>query len=149
MRAWHWALMTALPALVLGAVLLWTQPPEVLGPIRGLRLGDTPARARDRFEPGSRGAFRGEAMGEDFALVWEPAADGDVRSARLEFHDAMLVALRLRLRASAPEAEGPALQVTEGSILTRERSRGHVELTWIARSCPTHADEVRRRLASR
>jgi hypothetical protein len=149
MRAWQFVLLAGLLALGLGAAWLSMRPSETIGPLRGLRLGDSPARARDRFAPGVPGDFHSEAMGEDFALVWEATRPGEVRSARLEFHDALLVAARLRVAPSAPEADGPPIVLTEASLFTRERSRADVELTWIARSCPTHADEVRRRLASR
>jgi len=118
-------------------------------PIFGLRLGTSPSQARGRFDPGAPGTFRSEAMGEDFALIWEPEGESPVRSARLEFHLGQLVAVRVRSAPGAPHAEGPELVTTDVSVLTREATPGEVVLTWLARACPTHAVEVRRRIAGR
>lgn len=122
--------------------------PSAPDPILGVRLGMTPTQVRERFGTAVRGTFRSEAMGEDLALVWAPdAGDGSpVRAARHEFHLGQLVAMRLVLDPSAPAARGPAMELTEVSILTREGGDDGVEVTWLARSCPTHADEVRRRI---
>lgn len=151
MKVWHFALAATLGLAAIGAWLA-SRPSETIGPVRGLTLGDAPTRARDRFAPGSPGQFRTElssaATGDDFTLVWTPDRSDEVRGARLEFHESMLVAVRMRLSDDAPEADGPPLVLTEASLLARDRSRGEVQLTWIARGCPTHADELRRRLAS-
>ena len=121
--------------------------PSAPDPILGVRLGMTPTQVRERFGTAVRGTFRSEAMGEDLALVWTPdEPDASVRSARHEFHVGQLVAMRLVMDPSAPAARGPAMELTEVSILTRERADEGVEVTWLARSCPTHADEVRRRI---
>lgn len=117
-------------------------------PIYGLRLGATPSQARGRFDPGAPGAFRSESMPEDFALVWEPDGESPVRSARLEFHLGQLVALRVHAAPGAPHTEGPEILTTDTSVLTREATPGQVELTWLARACPTHAVEVMRRIAA-
>lgn len=140
----------AVPALV--ALVAWMLASgtsgESLGPVRGLRLGVAPAQARERLATDRAGSFATVAMGEDFALVWTPDAPaGELRSARLEFHVGQLVAVRLILAPTAPEADGPEFEVSEASVLTREPTSGGVELTWLARSCPTHAAEVRQRLA--
>jgi len=115
-------------------------------PVLGVRLGMTPAQVRERFAPGVEGTYRSEAMGEDFALVWEPASDEGVREARHEFHLGQLVALRLTVAEESDVASGDAMQLTDVSLLTREPTEDGVRITWLARSCPTHADEVRRRI---
>lgn len=116
-------------------------------PVFGVRLGMTPPQVRERFAPSPGGTFRSEAQGEDLILVWEPSASpGPVRIARHEFHLGQLVAMRLTLEPSSAEAGGPAMELTGVSVLTRETTESGVELTWLARSCPTHADEVRRRI---
>lgn len=149
---WRWIALAVLvaPALI-GLIVLLTlssAPSETLGPVRGLRLGLAPSQARRMLTTGAPGSFSTTAMGEDFALVWTPdAAGGALRSARLEFHLGQLVALRLTLAPEAPEARGPELEVSEASLLAREPTPNGVELTWLARSCPTHAEEVRRRIA--
>lgn len=147
----RWLVLLALlvPALVaLGAWLIaGTSSNESLGPVRGLRLGLAPAQARAALATDRPGSFSSVAMDEDFALVWTPDGPaGELRLARLEFHLGQLVAVRMTLAPSAPEAAGPELEVSEASILTREPTSEGVELTWIARSCPTHAAEVRQRL---
>jgi hypothetical protein len=137
-------------ALAIAAWLLAGSGSETLGPVRGLRLGIAPAQARAALRTDRPGSFATLAMGEDFALVWTPeAAAGELSLARLEFHLGQLVAVRLTLTPSAPEADGPELEVSEASVLTREPTPEGVELTWLARSCPTHADEVRQRIAER
>ncbi len=152
-RAWRWIALAILiaPAAIGLVVLLASSggPGETLGPVRGLRLGLSPSQARQMFTPEQAGTYATSAMGEDFALEWIPAApSGALRGARLEFHLGQLVALRLSLAPDAPEARGSGLEASEASLLTREPSpEGGVELTWLARSCPTHADEVRRRIA--
>lgn len=151
--AWRWIAIAVLiaPAAIGLAALLVSRagPSETLGPVRGLRLGLAPSQARQMFAAEQPGTFVTSATGEDFALEWTPAAPGGaLHSARLEFHLGQLVALRLSLAPDAPEARGPGLEASEASLLTREPSpEGGVELTWLARSCPTHADEVRRRIA--
>jgi len=115
-------------------------------PVLGVRLGMTPAQVRERFAPGISGTYRSEAMDEDFALVWEPEGDGPVREARHEFHLGQLVALRLTVDDGADVASGDPMQLTDVSLLTREPTEDGVRITWLARSCPTHADEVRRRI---
>lgn len=122
-----------------------------LGPLRGLSLGYGPAQVRHRLVTDSPGSFRLTADGEDFALDWTPeGASRELKAARLEFHLGQLVAVRLTVAPHAPEADGPEFELTGASLLTRERrSDGSIELTWLARSCPTHADEVRRLIANR
>lgn len=148
---WRWVLVAvlALPAawaLYSGANAIFGTP-ATLGPIEGLRLGYTPSMARDRFEPGPRGEFQSEAMGEDQALVWSPVADEEIREARLEFHLGQLVAVRLTADRESELAQGPALEISDTSVLAREPEGERIALTWLARSCPTHADEVSRRIS--
>lgn len=124
---------------------------ETIGPVQGVLLGHGPAQVRERLETGAPGSFRSMAIGEDFALEWTPDGDpGPLSSARLEFHLGQLVAARMRLSPDAPAASGPEFELSEASVLTREAAPdGTVELTWLARSCPTHADEVRQVIAER
>lgn len=149
---WRWIAVGVLivPAVVaLIALVAPRSSSETLGPIRGVRLGLAPSQARRQLATGGPGTFSTVAMDEDFALVWAPESPGDLRAARMEFHLGQLVALRLTLSPSAPEAEGPSLAISEASVLSRETTPEGVELTWLARGCPTHADEVRRRTAER
>ena len=122
--------------------------PAAPQPLLGVRLGMTPPQVRDRFDPGSGGSFRSEAMGEDFALVWTPVGSGTVLSARHEFHLGQLVAMRLRVTSDSEIAEGLPIEVTPLSLLARDRVTEGVAITWLARSCPTHTAEVQRRMQS-
>ena len=154
-RHWRWvavAVLVAPAVAALGTLLSSTlDGAERLGPVRGLLLGHGPAQARDRLATDVPGTFRSTAIGEDYALDWTPRTEGGrLRSARLEFHLGQLVAVRLSLAPDAAEANGPTFVLTESSVLVREaRPDDTVELTWLARSCPTHADEVRRLIAAR
>lgn len=150
----RWLWLVGLVTVLLGAYAALTAllgpSDDTIGPIRGLRLGYATSMARERFTPGGEGSYRSEAQGEDLALVWTPASDdGPVKAARLEFHLGLLVAVRLTLRPDQPEASGPPLSVSEASVLTREPGDDGVALTWLARSCPTHAEEVQRRISQR
>lgn len=148
---WRWiaVLVLVAPALIGLVVLLATSTgaSETLGPVRGVRLGYAPAMARRQLSTAAPGSFSTTASGEDYALAWTPESPGELRRAQLEFHLGQLVAVRLSLSPQAPEAHGPELEVSQASVLTRERTPDGVELVWLARSCPTHADEVRRRIA--
>lgn len=132
--------------LIVSVALVASCGSSAPAPIRGVRLGMTPAQVRARFDPGGPGTYRSEAMDEDFALVWEPSGAGPVLSARHEFHLGQLVALRLTLRPDSDDAGGPEIETTELSVLTRESQEAAVAVTWLSRSCPTHADEVERRI---
>jgi hypothetical protein len=126
-----------------------TRQNETLGPIRGVRLGLSPSQVRRQLQTGAPGSFRTTTVGEDFALSFTPHRNGELHRARLEFHLGQLVAARLLLSPDAPESQGPPLAQSAASVLRRERTPNGVELTWIAKSCPTHAAEVRRLLAER
>ena len=152
-QVWKWiaAAVLIVPAVVaLGVLAMETLGgSDRIGPVQGLSLGFGPAQARERLVTEAPGSFRSTAIGEDFALDWTPDADpGPLRRARLEFHLGQLVAARLALTPDAAAARGPALEVSDASVLTRAATPdGAVEITWLARSCPTHAEEVRRVLA--
>ena len=147
---WRWIAVAVLvlPAAYALFSLLTSINREPIAPIRGIRLGYAPAQARERLVTGAPGSFRTVTMDEDFALEWAPTGPGSaLLGARLEFHLGQLVAARLQLSEDAEEASGPRLEVSDASVLTREASPEGVELTWLARSCPTHAPEVQRRLS--
>ncbi|MBZ0116922.1 MAG: hypothetical protein K8H88_08005 [Sandaracinaceae bacterium] len=133
-------------AWALGSAVWKAISPPASTVLLGVRLGLTPSQARSALQTGAQGSFRTETSGEDLALIWTPqaGASSPVRSARLEFHLGQLVALRAELSPSAPESAGPARAVTATSVLARDRRGDAVQITWLARSCPTHADEARR-----
>lgn len=149
-RGWRW--IGGLALLIPAAWALWTivspllaPAGAALGPVRGVRLGMGAAQVRDRLVTGAPGDFRSEVMGEDYALTWRPSgAPAELKAARLELHLGQLVAVRLTLDPAAPESRGPDFEISNASVLTRTRGDEAVELTWLARSCPTHAGEVRR-----
>lgn len=129
------------------AALLRSEPDP--GWFRGVRLGMSADQVRARFDAGAPASWRTEISGTDVALVRGPAGSLD-REARFEFHDGMLVAMRLDLPASAPEARGEAVLETPAAVIARASEEpGRVRLVALARGCPTHADEVARILAAR
>lgn len=147
---WIGALVVALAGLFLGLWALLGSSEETNGPLRGLRLGYATSMARARFEPGAPGSYRSESVGEDLALVWVPEGDaGEVREARLEFHLGQLVAVYLTVGPDQPEAQGPEIAISGASVLTRDPVEDGVRVRWIARSCPTHAEEVERLISQR
>ncbi len=113
---------------------------------RGVRLGLTAADTRSRFVAPGPGSWSSEAGG---TLHWAASApSGPVRDAVFEFHQGMLVATRWLVDPAADEAKGPPIEVTPARLTTREPEAGGVRVTTLSRSCPTHADEVARRMAS-
>ena len=146
---WRWiaVLVLVVPA-VIGLIVMITSSmssSETVGPVRGLRLGYAPAMARQHLLTGGPGSYATTAMGEDYALTWTAdSPNDDLRRARLEFHLGQLVAVRLLVTSDSPEAEGPELQVSTASVLTRESTPEGVEIAWLAREL-SHA---RRRSAA-
>jgi hypothetical protein len=157
-RKWPAAIVWILvPVLALGGVALRA---ALVGAgagdaatVRGVRLGMTPREVRERFAAPGAGQWRAGSEGGEVVLEWSPAggaaaAEGEV--ARFEFHSGMLVAVRMVLPASDPDAQGATLGVSSASVMARRGlTNGRVEMTLLARDCPTHAAEVRRLLARR
>ena len=140
-------LLAAPTAWAISRVLTDDEGPFV---VEGVRLGMTPADVRRSFSLASAGRFQSEAAGPDFALAWSPNRPGGLRSARFEFHESLLVAVRLRgRRGSAAALEGRAFEQTPGSVLARRAGPNVTDVIWLSRACPTHANEVARLLASR
>lgn len=142
-------LLAAPTAWAISRVLTDDAGPFVL---EGVRLGMTPADVRRSFSLAGAGRFQSEAMGEDFALAWAPMSPSGLVSARFEFHESLLVAVRLRGRAGAETVEaldGPSFEQTPGSVLARRSGSDLTDVIWLSRDCPTHANEVARLVASR
>lgn len=119
---------------------------DALSPFR-VRLGMTPADVRATFAPPSAGPsqWRVDSSGET-ALEWR----GSGRSFRFEFHNAQLMAVRGVLDSRDPSTHGDALEVSTATVLRRHvREDGRVELTLLARDCPSHAEEARRLMIGR
>jgi hypothetical protein len=142
----HWALVALVMLAGLGATQLAARacvladegPPRVAG----LHLGATPDDVRARFAGVS---FRTE-LGEDVALVADGSLAAGIRpGARLEFHDGQLVAVRLELDRSHPDASGDRLVLTPQTLLARTIAPdGSASVVLLSRTCPTHRDEASR-----
>lgn len=125
--------------------------------LRGVYLGMTPREVRDRFvAPAPNGRWRTSSGDGDLVLDWfpentpGPTSAPSASPARFEFHAGLLVAARLDVLATDPDAIGSPLVVSTATVLARRGSgNGRVEVTLLARECPTHAAEVRRLLGSR
>lgn len=178
-RVGGWTVGLVVVGLALGGVLVRAAivSSNAGGPveIHGVRLGMTPRDVRDRFAAFSPGGqWRTTAAAGELALEWLPAStpaastpppippaanDGGTAEpqppsaaapARFEFHNGLLVAVRLVVPPSDPAAHGAPVDVSTASVLARRgRTDGRVELTLLARDCPTHAEEVHRLLARR
>lgn len=148
-RSWLLAALT--PLVVAGGVYAYAQAKlsgdrEPLTEYR-VRLGMTPADVRATFAAPSADAsqWRVDSSGET-ALEWR----GGNRFFRFEFHNAQLMAVRARVESRDPSTHGPSLEVSTAAVLRRlAREDGRVELTLLARDCPSHAEEARRLINSR
>ena len=123
------------------------QPPRAPFAEYGVRLGMTPAEVRATFAPpaATDARWRLDASRE-IALEWS----GSGRSFRFEFHGAQLMAIRAVLERKDPSTQGLALDVTNATVLHRHaRGDGRVEVTLLARDCPSHAEEARRLISGR
>lgn len=148
-RSWLFAALT--PIAVAGVVYATVQARlagdrEPLSEYR-IRLGMTPADVRATFAvPTAEGSrWRVDSSGET-ALEWR----GGNRSFRFEFHNAQLMAVRAVVESRDPSTHGRALEVSTAAVLRRVvREDGRVELTLVARDCPSHAEEARRLMSSR
>jgi hypothetical protein len=112
-----------------------------------VQLGMTPADVRATFAPPSAvGSQWRVESGRETALEWR----GGGRSFRFEFHGAQLMGVRAILESRDPSTQGDSLDVTNATVLRRHvREDGRVELTLLARDCPSHAEEARRLIAGR
>jgi hypothetical protein len=125
---------------------------RAIATFHGVRLGMTPSDVRARCDLVGEFDASTTAEGGEYVLDFSPqdaTEAADVRSARFEFHDGLLVAIRAELGPEDPWAEDEGVTVTESTVReTTEQSSGRVRVTLIARNCPTHVDEVRRLLSS-
>lgn len=150
-RTWLLPLLILIPALFALAMLIRTiagsGSPSEMPTIRGVRLGMTADQVRQRFERGAQASWRTEIAGTDMTLI--RAAGGSLdREARFEFHDGMLVAIRMDLPSEAPEASGDRIAISPASVTSRTIILdGRTSLAVLARDCPTHAEEVSRILS--
>ncbi len=147
---WTVAILLFLTAPTVWAIARVLDPADGPVMLAGVRLGMTPADVRRSFDLAAEGHFQSEAPGLDFALSWTPIRPGGVEAARFEFHEALLVAVRLRGRSGAlPALDGPAFEETPGSVLARRAGPRVTEVTWLSRDCPTHSAEVTHLMAGR
>lgn len=138
----RWAPWAALAGALLLVALWWGLRSSPTADLRGVRLGFSAADTRELFQTASPGVWSSEANPEP-RLRWEARQGGPVRQAIFEFHQGMLVAIRLQVAAETPEAQGPALEVTPARVLTRKKEpSGGVSVTALSRTCPAHATEV-------
>lgn len=153
---WWWAvlLVVALPAAfafyeVASTVIEGAAGRSEVTSFRGVRLGMTASDVRRRFDAPAPGEFR-TVTDPELALEWQPRSARPLDSVRFEFHQGVLVAIRAVVPSDAEIASGDDLVVGTDAVLSRrEVGPDRVELTYLARDCPTHRAEVRRLLASR
>jgi hypothetical protein len=115
--------------------------------IHGVRLGMTAAEVQARFDAAPGGRWNAAPGCEGGALEWalsEGASPQHPRWARFEFHEGMLVAVRLRASGDDPSAKGDRLSSSAGAVLAREPLlEGTVAIALLARGCPDQQDEIR------
>lgn len=104
--------------------------------VLGLRLGATPDEVR-ASRGGEGWTTRVDQTGD---LLLE--RDGEHYS----FHEGLLVAVDVLVRLGDPGADGPAREVSVGSVLARDASPPSVRIQLVSRTCPTHTATVDRLL---
>jgi hypothetical protein len=144
--AWRVGLVVAGLGLASGLarVYLVRSRAESRAEIHGVWLGMTPPDVRERFRAPGTGSWRSE-MQADPVIIWTASSPDPGTTVSFEFHGGVLVAVRAVVPTSDPDAHGPSLDVSTASVLVRRGlTDGRVELTLLARDCPTHAEEVHR-----
>jgi hypothetical protein len=104
---------------ILSRAYLVRQNGEARVELRGTWLGMTPTDVRDRFRAPGAGTWRSEQR-TDPALIWTAAEGAPPTTAYFEFHGGVLVAVRLTVPTTDPAAQGPALDVSTASVMSRQ-----------------------------
>ena len=108
-----------------------------------VRLGMAPRDVRDRFKPGGTdpGTWQtAVGQGDDTALEWTSHdTQSSLSTARFEFHNAMLVAIRAKSNAKTSKEE---ISTTPRTVTVKSPADGGSEIIVLARDCPTHKDEA-------
>ncbi len=113
--------------------------------VPGVRLGMSPRDVRDRFDESGQGAWRtnvssGPGANDDTVLEWSAAVPASrATHARFEFHLGMLVAVRAHLREGASSER---VDLTAKTVTLRTAAAGGIDVTILARDCPTHHEEA-------
>lgn len=142
-----------IPTLVLGLVILGVAAASFLvasaariDEIHGVRLGMTAQDVQRRFDVAPAGTWDAAPGCAGGALEWAPSGGASAqvpRWARFEFHEGMLVAVRLRASGADPSARGDRLTSSLGVVLAREPlPEGTVAIALLARGCPDQEDEI-------
>ena len=114
---------------------------------RGARLGMSARDTRARFQTPAAGSWAASVAttGEE-AITWKASdASAEVSQASFEFHNGMMVAIRVTEAASAPGTSETGVRksaVSVRQIVKPSGSDPSAHLTILARDCPTHAAEV-------
>ena len=115
----------------------------------GVRLGMAPRDVRDRFVDGADGAWQtnvggGPGASDDTVVEWSSSSEKTrVTHARFEFHLGMLVGVRAHLRDGGGQAEARVEATPKTVTMVAPASgSGGIDVTMLARDCPTHHDEA-------
>jgi hypothetical protein len=134
------ATLTAFLLLTLAGCREGAEQKDVLP---NVRLGMAPRDVRDRFQPGGEGSWHTAlGTGDDTVLEWtaKDATTSPTTQARFEFHLAMLVAIRARMKEATPREQ---VATTPKTVTLRAPDpEGGTTITVLARDCPTHKDEA-------
>lgn len=133
-------------ALAMGTVAVATialrKQPTAFHSLRGVTLGLSASDTRARFRPDSEGSWSLDGRAEPTLRWARTSPSGPVTRAAFEFHQGMLVAIRLDLSPDAPEASGPPLELSPQAVLSRRPTGDVTRLVILSRSCPAHTGEV-------
>lgn len=144
-RSKRWAPLAALVGALVLVLAWWLVRPAPGTDLRGVRLGLSASDTRTLFQAPGPGSWSSESNPEPI-LRWKAQPGALIHEAIFEFHQGMLVAIRLRVDPSSTEAQGPPLEVTQARVVSRGREGEEALVTVLSRTCPTHAPEVARLL---
>lgn len=131
------AALTVLALIGAGVALASTTLADPRPAIDGVRLGMTADEVRARVDERGDGTWSASSSSGDWVLEHTAGEE----HARFELHDGQLMAIRLESSARA-DLLGPALEVTDSTVLRREVEGGQIAVTLLSRSCPTHRAEA-------
>lgn len=112
--------------------------------VEGVSLGMTPAEVKANFKEGAHGDWLDKTGCDGLAYEWKrktegPAPASGITWARMEFHDGLLVAYRVKLDHHTRKR---LVEVMSAAVREERATPEGETITILSRSCPSHQAEA-------